>query len=98
MILRAASASVSDSASSRKADRLAAVTSLRAHVEACSLEHLLEVEPDDRLVLGDEDPEGGHATIVDSAAWVHAAPRVPRAGCSGSGRRAATPAGTSARA
>ena len=44
---------------SRERDRLLAVAGLRADLEPGSLEQLAEVEADDRLVLGDEDP---HAT------------------------------------
>ena len=40
----------------RELDRLLAVLGLGAHVEARALEQLPQVEPDDRLVLGDEDP------------------------------------------
>ena len=37
-------------------DRLLAVAGLGAHLEPGALEQLAQVEPDDRLVLGDQDP------------------------------------------
>ena len=49
----------------RELDRLLAVARLGAHLEAGRLEQPLEVEPDDRLVLGDEDAR--HAGNTTSA-------------------------------
>ena len=37
-------------------DRLLAVARLGANLEACALEQVLEIETNDRLVFGDEDP------------------------------------------
>jgi hypothetical protein len=40
----------------RERDSLLAVAGLRADLEPGTGEHLDEVEPDDRLVFGDQDP------------------------------------------
>src|SRR5206468_2259423 len=45
----------------RELDRLLPVTRLRADLEARSLEQALEVEPDQRLVLGDEHAQRDRA-------------------------------------
>jgi hypothetical protein len=53
-----------------EADGVLAVGCLGDDREALLLEHLLEVEPDERLVLGDDDPPRGapidHQAIVES--------------------------------
>src|SRR6185437_7897109 len=70
------------------------VLRLRADVETGTFEQLTQVEANDRLVFGDENP---HRQIVDSRPWatvVHVGTRRPSAGA----RRDAMPAGTGARA
>src|SRR5205814_3420777 len=47
----------------RQLDRLLAVLRLGAHLEAGALEQAAQVEPDDRLVLGDEDLHGRTAFL-----------------------------------
>src|SRR5262249_3578362 len=48
-------------------DRLLAVPRLRAHLEARELEHALEIEPDQCLVLGDENAvHAGNTTSARS--------------------------------
>ena len=47
-----------------KLDRLGAVAGLGDDLVALLLEHLAEIHPDERLVLGDEHAHAAHSSIV----------------------------------